>query len=186
MPLSAIVTAQFIQPLLCIAKKARSVSVIACLNHSTMYPAFFKHATNDPSVYYVFVVPKQTRKQFQTACGGLEVKEDNVMVVCSSYLNIDPAPRCVCDCKVSEGLFNLRSSSSGQGLTATARIPRRESISQIAEDVCQLDDCIIGVVAAVVSRQGTRIDIYSTDGRCFSPHDRLAHNSVSSQHGCAD
>ena len=58
--------------------------------------------------------------------------------------------------------------SSGYGLPEKQRIPRElSSVDQIAEDACQLDDFIIGVVAALLSRQGARVDIFSTDSRFF-------------------
>ena len=40
-------------------------------------------------------------------------------------------------------------------------------MSKIAEDMCQIDDFIVGIVAALLSRQGAHVDIYSTDGRFF-------------------
>ena len=73
-------------------------------------------------------------------------------------------PRCSTSCKVAEGLFNLWSISSGQG--SKVRIPPVLSFVDIlALDACQLDDFMIGVVAAVVTRAGLRAHIYSVDKR---------------------
>ena len=180
--LNGILVDHFLQPLLGIARSAwTSISVIDCLNYATMYPQFFTRVANDPTVYYVFVVrgmftavPDKKRKPFGTTCPGVsEIRQQNVMVisVCSSYMfsiKINTTPRCSFDCKVSEGLFNLWSLSSGKGLPEKQRIPRAlSSVDQIAEDACQLDDIIIGVVAALLSRQGARVEIFSTDSRFF-------------------
>ena len=180
--LNGILVDHFLHPLLGIARSAwSSVWVIDCLNYATMYPQFFNRVSNDPTVYYIFVVrgnftaiPDKQIKPFGTTCPGVsEIRDQNVMVisVCSSYMysiKINTTPRCSFDCPVSEGLFNLWSVSSGYGLPEKQRIPRElSSVDQIAEDACQLDDFIIGVVAALLSRQGARVEIFSTDSRFF-------------------
>ena len=84
-------------------------------------------------------------KIFKTTCPGVNiVASDNVMVVsvCSSYMfsiRLGNIPRCSTSCKVAEGLFNLWSSSSGQG--SSMRIPPALSfVDALATDACQLDD----------------------------------------------
>ena len=162
----------------------RTVCIIDCLNYGTMYPAFFDRVDIDPNVYYVFVlrgsmmgVPDKTRgnKRFATTCvGPARIIEPNVMVisVCSSYMySIQLGrkdPRCSFSCRVSEGLYNLWSLSSGSGLSGKHRIPPFLSlVNNMADDACQLDDFIIGVVSAVLTRAGKHAEIYSGDGRFF-------------------
>ena len=71
-------------------------------------------------------------------------------------------PRCSTSCKVAEGLFNLWSSSSGHG--SSMRIPPALSfIDALATDACQLDDFMIGVIAAVVTKAGLQAQIYTGD-----------------------
>ena len=85
------------------------VHVIDCLNYATMYPKFFRHVDNDPSVFYIFAtrgrfmgVPDKTRgrRRFETTCPGVKsVLHENVMVIscCSSYMytmKLDNASRC--------------------------------------------------------------------------------------------
>ena len=70
------------------------------------------------------------------------------------------------NCKVAEGLYNLWSLSSGQG--SRERIPAIfAAVNRIAEDACQVDDFIVGVTAALLSRQGAKVDIRSVDSRFF-------------------
>ncbi len=178
--LNGILVDRFLTPLQQL--RYRSVWIVDCLNYSTMYPQFFEHVDIDPNVYYVFVlrgsmmnVPDKTRgnKRFATSCFGPEsIVEPNVMVIsaCSSYMYSmrlgQKDPRCSFSCRVSEGLYNLWSLSSGAGLSGKHRIPPFLSlVNGMADDACQLDDFIIGVIAAVLTRAGKHAEIYSADGR---------------------
>ena len=159
--------------------RKQPVVIVDCLNYSTSYPKFFDHVENDPQAFYIFVIRgnfmnipdnRHASKPFKTTCPGVDrVTDENVMVVsvCSSYMysiRLGNIPRCSTSCKISEGLFNLWSSSSGQG--SKVRIPPVLSfVDTLALDACQLDDFMIGVVAAVVTRAGLRTHIYSVDKR---------------------
>ena len=106
--LNGILVDHFLQPLLDIARSAwSSIWVIDCLNYATMYPQFFNRVSNDPTVYYIFVVrgnftaiPDKQIKPFGTTCPGVtQIRDQNVMVisVCSSYMynmKINTTPRC--------------------------------------------------------------------------------------------
>ena len=95
--LNGILVEHFPQPIVDIARSAwSSIWVIDCLNYATMYPQFFNRVSNDPTVYYMFVVRgnvnairDKKRKAFGTTCPGVsEIRDSNVMVisVCSSYM----------------------------------------------------------------------------------------------------
>ena len=161
--------------------RKQPIVIVDCLNYGTTYPKFFNRVENDPRAYYVFVIrgnfmnvpdERHPSKAFQTTCPGVNlVANDNVMVVsvCSSYMysiRLGTIPRCSTSCKVAEGLFNLWSSSSGQG--SRERIPPAFSfVDALATDACQLDDFMIGVIAAVVTKAGLQAQIYTADKRFY-------------------
>ena len=161
--------------------RKQPVVIVDCLNYGTNYPKFFNRVQNDPDAYYIFVIrgnfmsvpdDRHRSKVFQTTCPGVNlVTSDNVMLVsvCSNHMyniRLGNIPRCSTSCKVAEGLFNLWSSSSGQG--SSIRTPAALSfVDALATDACQLDDFMIGVIAAVVTKAGLQAQIYTGDKRFY-------------------
>ena len=97
---------------------------------------------------------------FRTTCEGVQyIEDDNVMVItaCSSYMysqKIQKVAKCAGACVVPEALNNNFDRTRGEGKRCSDSL---DSLNAMAEDMCQVDDFVLAVVAAIVSRYGAEL-----------------------------